>query len=221
MRFVAADGLAIPDGLLNDRSNIEHIVLADFDLDGRADIVVVDSNQVRVLGRATGSDQWRLIARADLPAGTRGLIVQDLDLDFDESRTAVPRDDSATVGEPRPEEDCLSADVDIVAFGDFGVRAFRNVLNAESNARTLEPVEQSFGEVSDVRAAAAADVDGDGDLDLLLATPQGLSVWSNRGNGTFARHYIAVAIRRDDRSRGRDRTCRFGSRSGHRFCSGE
>ncbi len=121
-----------------------------------------------------------------MPAGTRGLVVQDLDLDFDESRTAAPSRDATTGEEPTAEEDCLSADVDILAFGDFGVRAFRNVLNADSKARTLEAVEQSFGEVSAVSAAAAADVDGDGDLDVTLASPTGLSVWSNRGNGTFA-----------------------------------
>ncbi len=186
VRFVAADRLAIPDGLLNDRKTIEHMALADFDLDGRADIVFVDRDQVRVLGRAAGGDQWRLIAQAELPAGTRGLIVQDLDLDFDESRTAVPRGDTATVGESTPEQDCLSADVDLVAFGDFGVRLFRNVLDAESNVRMLEAVGQSWGEMREVRAAEAADVDGDGDLDLLLVTPQGLSIWSNRGNGLFA-----------------------------------
>ncbi len=59
VRFLAADGLAIPDGLLDDRKTIEHMALADFDLDGRADIIIVAGDMVRVLGRAAW---WRSVA---------------------------------------------------------------------------------------------------------------------------------------------------------------
>jgi hypothetical protein len=185
VRFVAGDELAIPDELIGERSNVGRMAMADFDLDGLLDLIFVHGRQLKVLGRPAGAASWHLIASADVPDGTRGLIVQDLDLDFDETRTAVPSGGATAAEQRKPEDDCLSADVDIVAYGEFGVRCFRNQLSPNSSVRKLEQIEHSFGDVRDVRAASAADVDGDGDLDLILATTQGLRAWSNRGNGSF------------------------------------
>jgi tetratricopeptide (TPR) repeat protein len=187
VRFAVADELAIPNELIGNRNIVEPIALADFDLDGRLDLILVSGRQLKVLGRPAGAASWQLITSVDVPEGTGGLIVQDLDLDFDETRGSAPGSEKAAgqQGSLSPEEDCLSADVDVVAYGDYGVRCFRNQLQAESSTRTLDLIEQSFADLRDVRVATATDVDGDGDLDLILARTQGLGIWSNRGNGSF------------------------------------
>src|SRR5690606_3402558 len=67
-----------------------------------------------------------------------------------------------------------------------GVRVFVNKFDAQSGRRSLQPAEETgLGELSGIRTAALLDFDSDGDLDLALATDDGMSIWSNRGNVSF------------------------------------
>ena len=89
------------------------------------------------------------------------------------SKNEVDRRDSVRTRQVA--QACASADVDVVAFGPSGVVVLRNRYSSETKQRTLERVEQSFGDLSGTTAATAADVDGDGDLDLVIAASSGVT----------------------------------------------
>ncbi|HEV3341941.1 MAG TPA: FG-GAP-like repeat-containing protein, partial [Pirellulales bacterium] len=60
---------------------VEDLVLADFDLDGRLDLIVLRDAAAEVYSRASGGDLWRKIAHAALPPGFQHLLAADLDRD--------------------------------------------------------------------------------------------------------------------------------------------
>jgi hypothetical protein len=160
------------------------VVLDDIDLDGRLDLVAAGPAGLRVATRdAQGA--WQPALSAALPDGAAGVITADLDLDFDEARRAAAALRPATdpAGTPRdPLPGCPAADLDLVAFGRFGLLPFRNRIGADG-ARSLEPL--AAVTTAAVAAATVADLDADGDLDLVSAGGDGLRMWSNDGLGTF------------------------------------
>ena len=161
--------------------------LEDFDLDGRTDLVVLCDAEVRVLTRDT-TGGWREIAAAAVPAGSRGLVLADLDLDFDEARRVEEAIRSAT--DPAAAADrpagCPAADLDIIVFGTGGVTRLENRLGDDVAVRTLVPCEaDAVGACGDTTAATLADLDADGDLDLVTAGPAGIVWWTNTGGGGF------------------------------------
>jgi len=159
--------------------------LDDFDLDGRVDLFSAGPDGVRVAGRDRDG-AWQTLAAAPLPADVAGLLVVDLDLDFDEARRAGaavrPETDPADAPPPPAARGCPAADLDLVAFGSFGAIPLRNRLD-EAGTRSLEPLEPVTG--APVQAAAAADLDADGDIDLVTAGGEGIRLWSNTGQGAF------------------------------------
>ena len=82
----------------------------------------------------------------------------------------------------------LDTDVDLIAFGGEGIRLFRNDLNSAEGTRSLTAMPQSeaFAGLRGIKSIAVIDLDHDSDLDLAVSSASGLSLWSNRGNWTFA-----------------------------------
>jgi hypothetical protein len=204
--FAALAEQQFDEELLHDLSDVRAVELADFNLDGRPDLIVLDARGIHVFARAADAAPWRQIATSVAAAGATGLFLADLDLDFDETpveASQVPSPESQVedkgqstqdgLQEPKqpPPSDaeiaraCPSADVDCVAFGPQGVAVLRNQYSATTRERSLEPIAQPVDQQKGATAATAADLDGDGDLDLVVAAGAGLSFWSNRGNGTF------------------------------------
>jgi tetratricopeptide (TPR) repeat protein len=185
---------------------INDVVLADFDLDERLDLIVLRETAVEVYSRSHGSSAWRRIVEAPLSTEYGHLLVVDLDRDDPQQpgteayRRALeqkhapsekPGDRNEHSGPPAnsvdPSLPCHRADLDVVVFGPAGVQFLKNTLN-DDKTRSLVEVPQSaeLGELTKVTAVAAADFYHDGDLDIALVAEDGLHLWSNRGDLTFS-----------------------------------
>jgi hypothetical protein len=159
--FAALAEQQIDETLAQALSDVRAVELADFNLDGRLDVIVLDAQGLHVFARAAGAGPWREIAASTAAAGATGLVVADLDLDFDETpaeRFQVPGPQSqvdykkqtskndakateqAATSDAEIARACPSADVECVAFGPQGVVVLRNRFDASTRARTLEPI---------------------------------------------------------------------------------
>ncbi|MSR59498.1 MAG: hypothetical protein EXS05_17960 [Planctomycetaceae bacterium] len=181
VRRAGDDALPAIDG-----SAVRELRIADFDLNGLADVLVLNANRLDVYGRDDLTKPWARLAGVDLPGGARGLLIGDLD------REGVPTEKgmAARQRDKKPKADagaCQSADLDVVIFGSQGVLVFRNEMNQEGGLRQLVAVEQepAFQSLVGVLAGLLVDFDHDGDLDLVLSTETGLSLWLNRGDARF------------------------------------
>lgn len=212
-------------------AGISDIVLADFDLDGRLDLIVLRDVAVEVYSRNSAGNNWRRIAEAPLPGGYQHLLAVDLDRDDPQQpgteahRQAQQRAPQAknegaakersdtpatlmavlagvgTAGVPggsltsiivlmqsvaEPTAPCHRADLDVVVFGNAGVRFLQNTLNDDDSRSLVEaPQSAEYGELTNVTALAAADFYHDGDLDIALSAADGIRLLSNRGDLSF------------------------------------
>lgn len=180
---------ALPEEVQRALKGLVALAVADFDLDGQQDVTVVTGTTVLILGRADDGEQWRPLASANVPAGAVGFVVQDFDLDFDETPAADPATGAAkrapSANNRAASHGCRAADVDVVVYGKDGVTLLENRRDAATGRRTLEARAQQWDSLTRVRHVEAADLEGDGDLDLVVAADAGLSLWSNRGDGSF------------------------------------
>ncbi|MBW3539471.1 MAG: CRTAC1 family protein [Planctomycetes bacterium] len=194
VRFVRAPEAAQPPALPVPEQPLPEdatsgVAIADFDLDGRLDIIVGVGNRIEVYGRPPeAAGGWTSLASLELPRAVAGVLAYDLDRDDTENAARQAFDVVSTnEGAAAAGTDCVDADVDLIAWGPGGVFILRNQLNAETGERTLEPVAQdeAFDALRDVLGCCAADIDHDGDLDLVVSTAEAISVWSNRDDFTF------------------------------------
>jgi hypothetical protein len=167
--------------------SFQAVLLEDFDLDGRPDILLLMSSKVWVFGRrATGevaftvssadgtATPWHEIASADVPAGAAGLVAADLDLDFDEAKRpgtpARPGTDKpgAEIVAEKLAAGCPAADLDVLVHGEGGIVVLENLLDPATGTRSLRPFPtEAFAAAGPTRTSAVADLDADGYLDLV------------------------------------------------------
>ncbi|GAB4160113.1 MAG: FG-GAP-like repeat-containing protein [Planctomycetaceae bacterium] len=173
--------------------NIRTMRTADMDLDGLPDLLVAQGRTLTILKNQ--SDQK--IAHIELPFDIHGIVVADLDRDspkaasVEELLKPVPEKVPAKKKEPPAEADsqaaCLTADLDLVAYGSGGIAVLRNHKDEKTSVRSLKVVEQiaALSDLKEIVTVNVADLDHDSDLDLIVSAKSGLSLWSNRGDLTF------------------------------------
>jgi hypothetical protein len=169
-------------------STVTAIAREDIDLDGRDDLVLAADKLVEVW---TFTDQNPTRAfSAESQAPINGICLADLDHDFQYRAGSLPTPATPTSIDKkvRPDANLVDTDVDLIAFGSEGIELFENVLSAETKQRKWEkrPVPAEMAGIRGVRGVTAIDFDHDSDLDLVISADAGISLWSNRGDWTFA-----------------------------------
>ncbi|MFM9961940.1 MAG: CRTAC1 family protein [Planctomycetaceae bacterium] len=172
-------------------AGIRDLKIADFDLDGRWDVIVLLNGQVIVFGQSNDpKSRWVTLCEAVVPSGLTKLIAADLDRDTEETpddhrfigqlsgKALATGHSPEVIGAAAMAED---ADIDLLVYGDDGVLFLRNVYDAATKTRSLAALSQepAFEAMRGVLAIAPADIDHDGDLDLIVSSNSGMSIWQN------------------------------------------
>jgi hypothetical protein len=168
-------------------AGIRDVKIADFDLDGRWDVIVLLNGQVIVYGQSDDpKSRWVTLCEAVVPSGLTKLVAADLDRDTEETpedhrfigQRSDKRAGNEIIGAAAMAED---ADIDLLVYGEEGILLLRNVYDAASKTRSLAALSQepAFEALRGVLAIAPADIDHDGDLDLIVSTTTGMSIWQN------------------------------------------
>ncbi|MFM9118485.1 MAG: FG-GAP-like repeat-containing protein, partial [Planctomycetota bacterium] len=153
-------------------TDIRQVQLADLDLDGELDLVVLRAGELSTWLRR--GDQWQESMKLPLSQDLQQFVLADLDRD-----------------ERSVERHFFKADLDAVCWGPGGVIVLKNQLSYDGE-RVWEPVDQeestqtNFSK-SAIQTATLGDLDHDGDLDLILGAGKetGVTIWINRGNLLF------------------------------------
>jgi len=158
------------DGLAHITDAVD-ISVCDFDMDDDNDLIILRQSAVEVYSFDTEAARWQRIAQSASPAGMQHLCVADLD--HDRARQT-------------PNKRLLS-DLDLLVYGPAGFQFFENRQEDVDAVRELVAVSEvlELEATTSIRDVAITDADHDGDLDLVLATPAGISIWSNSENWKF------------------------------------
>ncbi|WP_417382394.1 FG-GAP-like repeat-containing protein [Gimesia sp.] len=180
VEFAEARPLTFSPALSTD---IKDLQVADFNLDGKPDLIVLTARQVAVYSQ-TG-EIWELITQSELEGDYAE--VMDVDLDADIQRMSQPEAREKSAPTVFPISPARDADLDLVVSGKSGVKVFENQIDSKTSKRTLVMKAQleTLDTLADVFAVNFSDLDHDGDLDLVASTDKGLSLWSNRGDFSF------------------------------------
>ncbi len=128
----------------------------------------------------------------DWKESIQGMVVADLDHDYQYRKETLPASPLPSTAPPdAPSSDpprYVDTDVDLIVYGDAGLRLFKNELDKKLGKRTLVPmpISEEMSKLTQVQSVATIDFDHDSDLDLVVASKQGVTLWSNRGDWTFA-----------------------------------
>ncbi len=177
--------------------NTTDLKIADINLDGLPDVVVVREGAIEVYSRrqnTSGSPtgDWEVIATAELPEGAslQRVELADLDRDYQQSnrdrRYRVVREGSGVPKVQTPPGYALTdTDLDFIAYGKSGVVLLRNDKVSEegiSFQRKLIPydVGDAFANLENAVAVAVLDTDHDGDLDLAIGTENRVAIRVNQ-----------------------------------------
>jgi hypothetical protein len=174
------------------------VKLADMNLDGTVDLVVVRDGSIEIYGQqvsGVGEEEWVLAAshKPDADIEIHAVALADFDRDYEKTawREQRARVMHNGIGLPANEVPAgvtfTDTDLDVVAYGKSGVLLLRNDRETPGSGpsfkRKLVPV--NFGEgasplLADVRDIAITDVEHDGDLDIVVGLPDRLSFWINQ-----------------------------------------
>ncbi len=176
--------------------NVSAIATEDIDLDGQCDLVCASGTQIDIW-KINGPASPDKILTATIGITCTGIVLADLDHDYQARKDSLPPSALPTTAAPDAPvlnsvdpllAKFLDTDVDVVLYGKEGIRLFRNDLTPSSANRSLKEMPQSdaFNALTGIRTVAAIDFDHDSDLDLIVSSASGISLWSNRGDWTFA-----------------------------------
>ncbi|WP_205855245.1 CRTAC1 family protein [Pirellula sp. SH-Sr6A] len=184
--FAPKSPLPFPTGVV-----VHSVAVEDVDLDGKLDLVVVTDNELKVWNPA-GDSQGTTLMMAPLRGAADGLRLGDLDHDFQFRKDVLPTSALPTTAPPdapsNPYAQWVDTDLDVVVYGKEGLQLFRNDLLAEGGKREFVsvPLGDGLEDLRNVSDVHMIDLDHDSDLDLAIASDEGVTLWSNRGDWTFA-----------------------------------
>ncbi|WP_417386242.1 FG-GAP-like repeat-containing protein [Gimesia sp.] len=163
-------------------SEIQDLQVADFNLDGKPDLVVLTAKQVIVYSQ--NEEAWQLVTQLELEGDFAEVTLVDLDADV--QTLMQPAETEKKEATEFPISPARDADLDLVVSGKSGLRVFQNTVS-KSGQRILELKSQpdTLDTLSHLLAVNFSDLDHDGDLDLVASTEKGISLWSNRGDFSF------------------------------------
>ncbi|MHC4880356.1 MAG: FG-GAP-like repeat-containing protein, partial [Planctomycetota bacterium] len=159
-----------------EKSAVKVTRIADMNLDRRPDLVTLHDKAITVWTKS--SETWTESFSTDIGSGLSGLCLFDVDRDAEDVRFET--DGEAIMH--------AEADMDAVVYGESGISVLHNVLDKETGKRQFSPVSQAdeFNALKNVLAVLPVDFDHDGDLDLVVSAENGISLWLNRDDSTFA-----------------------------------
>lgn len=170
---------------------VQAIAVEDLDLDGKLDLALATEKEFQVWDRASDG-AVKLIMSVPLAATAIGIRLGDLDHDFQFRKDVLPTSALPSTAAPdapaNPYAQWIDTDLDVVVFGEKGLQLFRNDLLADKKSREFVPVPLKDG-LEDLRKITDVhliDLDHDSDLDLAIVSEAGVTLWSNRGDWTFA-----------------------------------
>ncbi|QDT40242.1 FG-GAP repeat protein [Gimesia alba] len=165
-------------------SEIKDLQIADFDLDGKPDLILLTTKQISVY-QQNADGAWGLITQQESGGDYSKVHAVDLDADVQQmNQSATNEKKEQKVFPISPSRD---ADLDLVLVGKSGVKVFENRGDAKTGQRSLvlKAQKTTLETLAAVLAINFSDLDHDGDLDLVASTDAGLSLWSNRGDFSF------------------------------------
>jgi len=151
------------------------VAVGDFDLNGTADGVSLAGTKLTFSFPLAPSEEPPAVVKTmDIEEGFERLLTVDLDDDADLKLKG---------------NGCAVADLDILIFGNGGLKAFENRPAADAAAGPREFIIKPLGEAMDglrqLKSVVPVDLDLDGDIDMLTMIANGIQLWSNRGNWSF------------------------------------
>ncbi|XZE45999.1 FG-GAP-like repeat-containing protein [Pirellulaceae bacterium SH467] len=170
---------------------VQAMAVEDLDLDGNLDLVVVTDKELKVWN-SSNDPQGKTLMMASLRVPADGVRLGDLDHDFQFRKDVLPNSALPSTAPPdapaNPYAQWVDTDLDLVVFGKEGLQLFRNDLLAEGGKRELVAVALGDGleDLRNVSDVHLIDLDHDSDLDLAIVSDAGVTLWSNRGDWTFA-----------------------------------
>lgn len=191
--------------LLIDAQDVTCIASEDFDLDGAMDLFVASPRGVTVFA-AKSQTEFKALLSTEIDIKPTGIALADLDHDFQLRKDELPPSALPTTNPPdvppSSTANLVDTDVDLIVFGDEGLRLLKNELDRESGKRTLIAMSQAedFVALKGVKSVAVIDLDHDSDLDLCVSSNNGISLWSNRGDWTFANFTSYSSLPKDSRA---------------------
>lgn len=167
--------------------DVADVKLADFDLDGRLDVVVLRETALEIYSRPQRQGDWRRIAASPLPAGFSRLLLADLDQGNPRRSQTAPGSEPVQDAGAGAAEACRRSELELLVFGKAGLAILRSEPAEDERSRSLKvEIPDALAPLKAVAAASVVDFDQDGDLDLAVAGESGLSLWANGGDLQFA-----------------------------------
>ncbi len=180
-----------PAGLSLDAQGLSAIATEDIDLDGRADLVVAMGTSLQCWSFEGSAPN--VIIQADTTASISGIVLADLDHDYQRRREMLPSSILPTTAPPEAAATAtaglVDTDVDLIVYGKDGLQLLENKLSEDRATRAFvpRPVSEEMAALKGIKHIAVIDFDHDSDLDLIVSSEgRGITLWSNRGDWTFA-----------------------------------
>ena len=156
---------------------IRDVQIADINLDGETDLLILTKKSLEVLTRSSFDAPWARAVR--LPLDQRYEHLDLADLDYDRKDVAAADEDQTGT---RP-----TADLDVILSGESGLMLLQTELSEPGGDLSFQVAElaDEIESISNVTQLVPSDLNNDGDLDLLIIADGTVQYLSNRGSFEF------------------------------------